>query len=112
MEYYAGLKQYIEITVLQPLFSLAMNLHEEHRMNYRKIATQELENKALEALNNIGIEAKRQGDGVIHFTSTLPPTLAESRIRGHIPHGEIKIQMEGTGSTGTVKVADVKHFNE
>ena len=81
-------------------------------MDYQKIATQELEAQALQALKRIGIEAQRQTEGILRFNSTLPPKLAESRIRGHIPHAQIETQLEGTGSTGTVKVADVRQFNE
>jgi len=81
-------------------------------MNYQMIAVQELENAAVSHLESLGIRATRQKAGVLEFHASLSPQRVESDIRGRIPHAEITIEADGNGSKGTVKVADVKSFDE
>ena len=81
-------------------------------MDSEKLARERLETHAISQLGTVGIEAEKEKDGVLRFNSSLPQEIAEKRIQGMVPHGVIETQPDGTGSTGTVKVADVKRFNE
>ena len=81
-------------------------------MHPRDVAVRELEQKGIEAMKRIGIQATQEKPGVLRFHSTLPVSTVRSEINGCVPHAAVNAQPEGTGSTGTVKVADVQQFNE
>lgn len=81
-------------------------------MNYQDIAIQALENAALRQLELLGIRATRQKQGVLAFHASLSPKRVESDIRGRMPNAQIVVEADGNGSKGTVRVADVKSFDE
>ena len=81
-------------------------------MDSEKIALERLEDHALQQLKGVGIDAEKRKDGVLGFDTTVSPDVAVSRIQGAIPHAAVETQPNGTGTTGTVKVADVKRINE
>lgn len=81
-------------------------------MNYNQIAVEELETAAKAHLESLGIRATRQQPGTLQFHASLSPKRVESDIRGRLPHAHIVVEADGDGSKGTVKVADVKSFDE
>ncbi|MDE0400309.1 MAG: hypothetical protein OXL96_21145 [Candidatus Poribacteria bacterium] len=81
-------------------------------MHYQTIAVQELENHARAMLESLGIRATREKAGTLRIHASLPPEKIQDNIRGLLPSADIQLQAEGDGATGTVKVADVKSYDE
>ena len=81
-------------------------------MDFQSIAIEELEKSAISQLASLGIRATREKQGVLQIRASLSPGRVETDIRGRIPHADIRVESDGDGTKGTVKVADVRKFNE